>query len=214
MTDITAIAFAAIFWSHPGVAPCGPVGSDANPCWAAPRVPDEVYAARFSGDWTPGEICDGDVIENSGARNGVAFVTGPQVADFDLAYLDASRLAYTVRDGRVCIPARDYGGGWLEPLACGNAVRVIRRAESPVAASVVSEYMRGGLPSVGPRTGGGASAHVAPPPFFVGGHNGHNGHTSPIPAVPIPAVPLPQTLALFLGALAILGAMKIGRDHG
>ena len=214
MTPLS-LAFAAIFWTTPGVAPCGPVGSDANPCWAAPRVPDEVYAARFSGDWTPGEICDGDVIENSGARNGVAFVTGPQVADFDIAYLDASRLAYTVRDGRTCIPARDYGGGWLEPLACGNAVWVIRRVESPVDASVVSEYMRGGLPSVGPRTGGGASAHVAPPHIFESDRPGaETPGESHIPAVPIPAVPLPQTLALFLGALAILGAMKIGRDHG
>jgi hypothetical protein len=102
-------------------------------------------------------------------------------------------------------------------------VRVIRRAESPVVASIISEYMRGGSFPAGTRTGGGAGAHVASPHIFVGGNGGggtgsNPGHipTPPDPYNPggetpgdphIPAVPLPAGIWLLIVPLAWLGRL-------
>lgn len=199
-------------WSRPAMQPCGDVGADDNPCWTAPHIPDEVYAARFAGDYEPTWICDGDVIRNSGARDGVAFRTGPQVVSFDRAHLRSLGIAHRIEGARACIPARDYGQGWVEAEACGNAILMIRRA-SAAALILHPEYMRGGPPSVGPRTGGGASAHVAAPllPAVIVNPAAPVYPVGPTqPPAPAP-VDLPMPLALMLGALAFLGALAVRR---
>lgn len=136
MGPIYALALASGAWTHPGAAPCG-YGAD-NPCWTPALAPAAIIEARAAGEFHPSEICDGDIIRNTGARDGVAFETGVQVASFDPDWLGAQGLRYrTTESGRSCIPTI-AAGAWHEPEACGNRTILIRRADdaplAPIAA--------------------------------------------------------------------------------
>ena len=181
-------------WVIPGSAPSNLAG---EACWTPALVPPHVIAERTAGEGKPGEICRGDIIANTGARNGVPFRIEYQVA----AFADAE-----------CIPSTEYSDGWHDVEICGNPVRVLRRDAAPVTAGVVSEYMRGGSSPAGPRTWEGASAHVALPTVPAIWH-GPGGSVPPVepgnqPAPPIPAVSLPASAWLFLAALASLLSMR------
>lgn len=210
--NIAALALSA--WVIPGSAPCNLAG---EACWTPAFVPAYVIAERAAGEGKPGEICRGDIIANTGARDGKPFRIEYQVA----AFADSE-----------CIPSTEYSDGWHDVEICGNPVRVLRRAAAPVTASIVSEYMRGGSSPAGPRTWEGASAHVALPhipgvPVIVwpvpGGSvpgmeppspganpppEPPNHGVNPPSAPPIPAVPLPASAWLFLAALASLLSMR------
>lgn len=188
----TAAAITVSLWSHPGAAPCAQPGGD-NPCWSAPYVSAEVIEAREAGAFRPDEICDGDWITNTGARDGRAIYYGVQRAEFDEGWLIERGLAYrALDDGRLCIPTRSFGSVH-EPEACGNVTTLIRRAGAiPMSRIAATEYTRGGplLPRI-TRTWGGASARVA---------------------APLPLVPLPASLALLLSAVALLGYAGVRRS--
>lgn len=190
--NLAAIALSA--WVIPGSAPCNLAG---EACWTPALVPPHVIAERAAGEGKPGEICRGDIIANTGARDGKPFRIEYQVA----AFADSE-----------CIPSTEYSDGWHDVEICGNPVRVLRRAAAPVTAGVVSEYMRGGSSPAGPRTWEGASAHVALPTIPAIWHV-PGGSVPPVvpynpPAPPIPAVPLPASAWLFLAALAGLLSMR------
>lgn len=188
--NLAALAISA--WVIPGSAPCNLAG---EACWQPAFVPTHVIAERAAGEGRPGEICRGDLIANTGARNGVPFRVEYQVA----AFADSE-----------CIPTTEYSDGWHEAHVCGNPVRVLRRAAAPVTAGVVSEYMRGGSPSAGPRTWEGASAYVALPLTPVVWPGGSVAPVEPAnpPAPHTPIVPLPPSLGLLLGAVAMLLAIR------
>lgn len=174
MTPSYTLALAASLWTTPGLSPCA---TDAgNPCWTGP-MPTEA-----------GEICDGDLIANTGARDGRMIGPWTQIVALDVPHLIAKGMRFRTReDGATCIPTLTDGAAHLVE-ACGNRATIIAR--DSITAVAVSGYMRGGAPSpANTRTWGGASAYVAPPP----------------------SVPIPATCALLLGALGFLGAMAIGR---
>jgi len=179
-----AAAISAAMWTHPG----GDMACNRfaeNPCWTDALVASEALEARASGRGEPDRICDGDLIRNTGARDGRGFATGLLTASFSEDWLRERGYRYTVdADGTVCIPAMNWAGT-LEAEACANAITIERRAIERLG--FISPYMHGGSSPALTRTGGGASAHVASP------------H--------IPAVPLPTSAALLLGALAWLAAM-------
>lgn len=127
-------------WVKPGSSPCRQEDG-SNPCWDtseifdrardAGQTTDEVIARLLSDyraeDYEVGEICDGDVISNSGARDGRPFFIRREKAGFDREWLAKNDLEYRVLpDGRTCIPSRSYGS-WHFVHACGNAVQVLER---------------------------------------------------------------------------------------
>lgn len=162
---IDALAFAATLWTHPGMAPCA---TDAgNPCWTGP-IPTEA-----------GEICDGDLILNTGARDGRMIGPFPQIVALDVGHLIAKGYRFR-RDGeRTCIPSLTDGEAHLIE-ACKN--RAIVLARDSIAGRVLPTYAMTPL-----RLTEGAATVATP----RGG-----AHT--------PIVPLPRSVGLLLGALAAL----------
>jgi hypothetical protein len=174
---IDALALSLSLWTHPGSAPCATAAG--NPCWTGP-IPTQA-----------GEICDGDLILNTGSRDGRMIGPFPQLVALDVAHLIERGYRFRILDdGRTCIPTLTDGARHLVE-ACGNRAEVIAANSITGAVLRPTEHMRGGLVPVMSRTRGGASAHVAPP------------H--------VPDVPLPASAGLLLAALAMLGLAGLRR---
>lgn len=128
----------ASVWSRPGASPCRlPDGS--NPCFEGAGVFAAATAAMGSngfaaaafrhafdtGALTPSAICDGDVISNSGARNGRAFYVPRQAVAFSRDWLEARGVDHWIApDGRACIPTLSHRD-WHYADVCGNAIQLI-----------------------------------------------------------------------------------------
>jgi hypothetical protein len=197
MTLATALALSLSVWSQPGLAPC---------------------LGRCSPDFAPtaeSEICDGDLILNTGYRNGEPVGPFLQLVALDEAHLREQDFRFSRTERGLCLPTLTDGRAHLIE-ACGNYAIVLSADSISGLVYRSNPYMRGGSPSVGPRTGGGASAHVAPSllpsaelpsiyeePIIVVDYE-------PTPAPP-PIVPLPHSSWLLLSALSLILLTKIER---
>ncbi|MFV0475624.1 MAG: hypothetical protein ACK5MQ_15670 [Pikeienuella sp.] len=105
------------------------------------------------GDFTPAEICDGDVVSNSGARRGRAFFIPREIVSLDRNWLVARGIEHReAPDGRLCLPADSYGD-WSFVDACGNAVRLLEPhdpAHDRRREAALSALPPGGAPIVMP----------------------------------------------------------------
>ncbi|MEM8754933.1 MAG: hypothetical protein AAGF90_18365, partial [Pseudomonadota bacterium] len=135
-------------WSRPGAAPCRQADG-SNPCLegdalfaAATAGQDEgagFRAAAFrrgfaEGGLRPSAICDGDVVANSGAKNGRAFFVARQAVQFDRRWLAERAVVHHVAaDGRVCVPTLAYAE-WHYADVCGNVLRLLADG-APVGAA-------------------------------------------------------------------------------
>lgn len=192
---IDAIALSLSLWTHPGSAPCATAAG--NPCWLGP-IPTQA-----------GEICDGDMILNTGSRDGRMIGPFPQLVALDVAHLVERGYRFrSLGDGRTCIPTLTDGRAHLVE-ACGNRAVVIAANSITGAVLRPTERVRVGLVTGLSRTGGGASAHVASPLFIATERPRIGPVASPAPDTPI--VPLPPSVGFLLAALAMLGVVGLRR---
>ncbi|QIE53956.1 hypothetical protein G5B40_03885 [Pikeienuella piscinae] len=244
-------------WRRPNSLPCRQADG-SNPCWDGDELFDQALAAGqtnlatlaklrhdFAADrFTEGEICDGDVVSNSGARNGRAFYIPVEEVAFEERWLVSQNLEHRkLPDGRICIPSRSYGE-WHYVFACGNAVQLLARpdaadqlrtAAAPVSAPLLASL--GGFTSgFGGSTGGtgGTSAEVSPeeipagiidvianPPERPGPGGPDTPPGSPPPPsggpspTPPPAVvPVPPAILFMLTALGALASFRRRKPAG
>lgn len=215
-------------WRRPNSLPCRQADG-SNPCWDDRYIFDRAEAARQTSAevvsrlqrdvaalrHVEDEICDGDVVSNSGARNGKAFFVPREGVAFDVAWLERQGLEHRIlQDGRACIPSLSYGA-WHFAHACGNAVQMLSRFDPAAAdrkrppatpmmaanaARIAPTASGGGFFGGGGLSGGGGSsggvADLIPPAVIPDGAAG----PSPAPAPPSneggprPNPPLPGPL--------------------
>ncbi|MEX2519135.1 MAG: hypothetical protein WD969_07390 [Paracoccaceae bacterium] len=154
------------------------------------RLQRDVAALRHVED----EICDGDVISNSGARDGRAFFVPREEVAFDLGWLERNGLEHRIlEDGRACVPSLSYGT-WHFAHACGNAVQMLSRFVPPTAdrrrlasmpIGTANAAYSSGPARIGGFPGGGG--------FFGGGGGSSGGLADLIPPAGGAAAPAPGT---------------------
>lgn len=174
-------------WRRPNSLPCRQ-DDGSNPCWDGDDIFAQALAAGqssqatltrlredFAADrFTAGEICDGDVVSNSGARNGRAFYIPVEEVAFDEKWLVDRDLEHRkLPDGRICIPSRSYGD-WHYVFACGNAVQVLSRPATAADRRRVAAAPLAGTPV--------AWGAASSPGFFGGGFGGSGSGTDAAPS--------------------------------
>ncbi len=197
-------------WKWPNSLPCRQEDG-SNPCWdgddifnravetgqsSAPVI-SQLRSDFAEGRFTVDEICDGDVISNSGVRDGRAFYIPREGVAFDRDWLESQGLEHrTLADGRSCVPSQSYGS-WHFVHACGNAVQVLSRFDPDAprrrpaarllgpAAPIEVADARVAPPARGPFGGGGFGGGGF---FFGGGGGSSSGGEEITPLLPIEVI--------------------------
>lgn len=198
---------ASEYWRYPNSEPCQV--DDVNLCWTTDYLPQSVVdMVRFDDD----EVCDGDVVSNSGVREGKPFTIDRQVVFFDRDYMDQQGIYYQITDdNRACIHTLS-NGVWHYVFECGNRVRMLQKY-IPLPISMPVEPRREPLSALLTQVVGGYRTTTQRPllPQYTGSEEVlvYLPYPEPNPEPePIAPVPLPASVWLMIGAIGCLFATR------